>query len=143
VQSRVVAWAVFVLVLPFGASAQSAFEVASVKANTTGNFGRLITYTADSLQATNVTLSELIQSAYGIREDRLTGGPSWVRTTRFDVNGQGRTGTATRTTASHGPASAREQVRRRAHQRTAPTGSLRVAPRTSRRPHGSGSAPRA
>lgn len=85
-QSRVVAWAVFVLVLPFGASAQSAFEVASVKANTTGNFGRLITYTADSLQATNVTLSELIQSAYGIREDRLTGGPSWVRTTRFDVN---------------------------------------------------------
>ena len=98
-QSRIVAWAVFVLVLPFGASAQSAFEVASVKANTTGKFGRLITYTADSLQATNVTVSELIQSAYGIREDRLTGGPSWVRTTRFDVN------------AKAGQAQPREQLR--------------------------------
>ena len=84
--SRIVACAVSVLVLPLGLLAQSAFEVASVKPNTTGNFGRLINYTADSLQATNVTVSELIQSAYGIREDRLAGGPSWVRTTRFDVN---------------------------------------------------------
>jgi len=99
VQARIVVWAVFVLVLPFGASAQNAFEVASVKANTTGNFGRLITYTADSLQATNVTVSELIQSAYGIREDRLTGGPSWVRITRFDVN------------AKAGQAQPREQLR--------------------------------
>jgi uncharacterized protein (TIGR03435 family) len=90
---------VFVLVLPFGASAQNAFEVASVKANATGNFGRLITYTADSLHATNVTVTELIQSAYGIREDRLIGGPNWVRTTRFDVN------------AKAGRAQPREQVR--------------------------------
>jgi len=66
--------------------AQSAFEVASVKRNTTGASGRFITYTADSLQATNVPLSELIVSAYGIRNDRLEGGPGWVRTTRFDVN---------------------------------------------------------
>ena len=41
--ARIVASAVFVLVLPFGASAQSAFEVASVKVNTAGKFGRLIT----------------------------------------------------------------------------------------------------
>jgi uncharacterized protein (TIGR03435 family) len=99
VHSRGVAWAVFAVVLPFGASAQSAFEVASVKINTTGNFGRLIDYTADSLHANNVTLSELIQSAYGIREDRLTGGPSWARTTRFDVN------------AKAGQAQPREQLR--------------------------------
>jgi uncharacterized protein (TIGR03435 family) len=97
--SHIVTWVLFVLVLPFGASAQSAFEVASVKANTTGKFGRLINYTADSLQATNVTVSELIQSAYGIREDRLTGGPSWVRTTRFDVD------------AKAGEAQPREQLR--------------------------------
>ena len=84
-QCRIAAWAVFVLALPIGASAQTTFEVASIKTNTTGNFGRLITYTADVLKATNVTLSELIQSAYGIREDRLIEGPNWVRTTRFDV----------------------------------------------------------
>ena len=97
--SLIVALTVFVLVLPFAASAQSAFDVASVKGNTTGNTGWSITYTADSLRATNATLASLIQSAYGIREDRLTGGPSWVRTTRFDVN------------AKAGQALPREQLR--------------------------------
>jgi len=86
VPSRIVACAVSVLLLSRTVLAQSAFEVASVKPNTTGNFGWSITYTADSLRATNATLAALIQSANGIREDRLTGGPGWVRTTRFDVN---------------------------------------------------------
>ena len=86
-QSRIVAWAVSVLLLPFSASAQSAFEVASVRPNTTGSSGWSITYTADSLRATNATLAALIQSAYGILlDDRLVGGPSWVRAARFDVN---------------------------------------------------------
>jgi hypothetical protein len=67
-------------------SSTPAFEVASVKPSTTGNPAWSISYTADSLRATSATLSTLIQSAYGIREDRLVGGPDWVRTTRFDVN---------------------------------------------------------
>jgi hypothetical protein len=37
------------------------------------------------LRAVNATLASLIQSAYGIRDDRLVEGPSWVRTRRFDV----------------------------------------------------------
>jgi len=69
-------------------SSTPAFEVASVKPSTTGNPAWSISYTADSLRATNATLSMLIQSAYGIREDRLVGGPNWVRTTRFDVIGK-------------------------------------------------------
>ena len=69
-------------------SSTSDFEAASVKLNTTGNTAWSISYTPDSLRATNATLSALIQSAYGIREDRLAGGPSWVRTTRFNVNGK-------------------------------------------------------
>ena len=64
------------------------FEAASIKVNTTGNPSWSISYTPDSLRATNATLSALIQSAYGIREDRLAGGPSWVRTTRYNVNGK-------------------------------------------------------
>ena len=75
-----------VLLFPFAVSAQSGFEVASVKPNTSGTTGWFITYTADSLQATNATLAALIQSAYGIRDDRLSGGARWVRTARFDVN---------------------------------------------------------
>jgi len=89
VHSRNVALAVSVLLLPFSVLAQSAFEVTSVKRNTTGSFGWSITYTADSLRATNATLAALIQSAYGIQlDERLVGGPSWVRTARFDVNGK-------------------------------------------------------
>ena len=85
--TRIAACAVSVLILPCTIVAQNAFEVASVKRNTAGNSGWSITYTADSLRATNATLSALIQSAYGfLLEDRLVRGPSWVRTTRFDVN---------------------------------------------------------
>jgi uncharacterized protein (TIGR03435 family) len=86
----IVAGVVSVLLHPL-ARAQSAFEVASVKPNTTGRTGFAITYSADSLLATNATLSALIQSAYGILlNDRLVGGPSWVRTARFDVNAKAR-----------------------------------------------------
>lgn len=86
-RARIVAGFVSVLLLPLAGSAQSAFEVASVKRNTTGNTGWSITYTADSLRATNATVAALIQSAHGILlDDRLVGGPGWVRTERFDVN---------------------------------------------------------
>jgi hypothetical protein len=36
VQSRIVAWAVFVLVLPFGASAQSAFDTRALLMSVAG-----------------------------------------------------------------------------------------------------------
>jgi uncharacterized protein (TIGR03435 family) len=70
-------------------SSTPAFEAASVKANTTGAPGWSVSYTADSVRATNATLEALIISAYGIRSDRLVGGPNWVRSTRFDVTGKG------------------------------------------------------
>jgi uncharacterized protein (TIGR03435 family) len=69
------------------AAAPTAFEVASIKPNVAGEFGGSSTsYRGDSFRATNVPLSMLIQSAYGIREDRLSGGPEWLRTARFDVD---------------------------------------------------------
>jgi uncharacterized protein (TIGR03435 family) len=85
-------------------SSSPAFEAASVKPSTTGNPAWAVSYTADSLRATNATLSALIQSAYGVRPDRLVGGPNWVRTTRFDVNAK----------AAH--ALPREQLRRMAQR---------------------------
>ena len=93
------------MVLPLAASAQSVFDVASIKPNTSGAVGRYIEYTADSVRSSNVTLAELIQSAYGIREDRLAGGPSWVRARRFDVN-------AKAAKAQTGQALPREELRR-------------------------------
>jgi uncharacterized protein (TIGR03435 family) len=99
-RTGVVGALVSVLLIALPTSAQSTFEVASVKANTTGNSGWFVEYTADSLRATNATLAALIQSAYGIMwAERLVGGPSWVRTRRFDVN------------AKAGQALPREQLR--------------------------------
>lgn len=66
-------------------SSTAAFEAASIKPATPGARGFSVSYTPDSLRAVNASLASLIQSAYGIRNDRLVGGPSWVRTTRFDV----------------------------------------------------------
>ena len=71
------AWAVSVLALPFAVSAQGAFDVASVKPNNTGSTGWSISYSADSWRAVNSTLAAMIQSAYGIREDRLVGDSAW------------------------------------------------------------------
>ena len=71
-----------------GAQAPSAerFDVASIKPNTTSATGWSITYPGDSWRATNSTLAALISSAYGIRPERLAGGPAWVQTSRFDVH---------------------------------------------------------
>lgn len=81
--------AVFCALTGTGAAQQPAstpsFEAASVKPAIPGTRGYSVSYTADSLRAVNATLASLIQSAYGVRDDRLVGGPSWVRTTRFDV----------------------------------------------------------
>src|SRR5687767_2264867 len=54
----------------------------------------------------------MIQSAFGIREDRLVGGPAWVRTTRFDVNA--KAAQASEQTSGH--ALPREQLRLMARQ---------------------------
>ncbi|HEV8396095.1 MAG TPA: TIGR03435 family protein [Vicinamibacterales bacterium] len=85
-------------------SSTPAFEAASVKRSITSSSGWSVSYTPDSLHATNATLSALIQSAHGVRPDRLVGGPSWVRTTRFDVN------------AKAAQALPREQLRRMAQR---------------------------
>lgn len=39
----------------------------------------------DGFQATNITLSTLIQEAYGVQADQISGGPDWLNSDRFDV----------------------------------------------------------
>ena len=60
------------------------FEVASIKpssetseVNFSTRGGRFV--------ATNLTLQQLISQAYGMRLERIEGGPSWVASDRFDV----------------------------------------------------------
>jgi uncharacterized protein (TIGR03435 family) len=68
-----------------------AFEAASVKQNTSGDWRRAMgPAPGGRFMATNVPARDLIAYAYGISQDsvsfRIAGGPKWIDEDRFDVN---------------------------------------------------------
>ncbi len=64
-----------------------AFEVASVKANASGEVrSSLRMNLPDGFSATNQTLPSLISFAYQIPLDKITGRPAWLASARFDIN---------------------------------------------------------
>jgi uncharacterized protein (TIGR03435 family) len=70
-----------------------AFEVASIKPNESGSRASRTSSGPDgSLRATNTTLRGLILSAYEIFDHQLVGGPDWINTARFDVEGRAASG---------------------------------------------------
>lgn len=86
-----------------------AFEVASVKPNTSGDFRRAIgPGPGGRFQALNNTLRELVTFAYGIDMSRaalqIAGGPPWMDRDRFDIDAVAPGGNAT-------PVEAREMLR--------------------------------
>jgi uncharacterized protein (TIGR03435 family) len=74
---------------PNAQNAGPAFEVASVKANKSGNPGGFGILPGGTLRAERVTLTELISAAYGrtlpLYRFQIVGGPDWMDTDRFDV----------------------------------------------------------
>lgn len=74
---------------------QPVFEVASLKVNTTAPPYRLrlMLQKSGRVTATNVDLRELIQSAYWTDDDRLIGGPDWIRSRTFDLEARAAAGT--------------------------------------------------
>jgi uncharacterized protein (TIGR03435 family) len=79
----------FVWALAVGFLAQAAgptFEVASVKANTSGDLRATLTpQPGGRFTATNVTLAALIRFAYDLPDFQVSGGPGWINSDRFDV----------------------------------------------------------
>ena len=61
------------------------FDVASVKPNHSDEESASFVQPGGRYTATNVTLRTLVKSAYGLHDDQLIGGPSWINTDRFDV----------------------------------------------------------
>lgn len=77
-----------------GASqAPSAFEVASIKVNNSGS-GQMGLNAAPGgrLSATNVTLLQLITSAYDLQDFQVVGVPAWLAKQRFDIEAKGGAG---------------------------------------------------
>jgi uncharacterized protein (TIGR03435 family) len=62
------------------------FDVVSVKPNKSDSGMVRIMPKPDGYSASNVSLKMLIQSAYGIREDLISGAPSWGDSARFDID---------------------------------------------------------
>lgn len=69
-----------------GTAALPAFEAASIKPPDPNGIGAVdIRFYPNRFVATTVTLSQLIEYAYGIELREIAGGPDWVRIERFDV----------------------------------------------------------
>jgi uncharacterized protein (TIGR03435 family) len=72
------------VVLSVGPRAQTpAFQSVSIQPATTGQIG--IEFLRGTFIARTSTLIELIEQAYGFREEEIFGGPDWVRTDRFTI----------------------------------------------------------
>jgi uncharacterized protein (TIGR03435 family) len=67
-------------------SAIPTFDVASVKPNESRDAeSASFVQPGGRYTATNVTLRMLLKSAYGLHDDQLVGGPSWINSDRFDL----------------------------------------------------------
>ena len=73
------------LLLAATAAAQPAFEVASVKANTSGDRSSSSRTGKNSLVLQNWSLQRIILKAYGLKGYALTG-PDWLASLSFDIN---------------------------------------------------------
>jgi uncharacterized protein (TIGR03435 family) len=63
-----------------------AFDVISVKQDKSDSRMIRVMMKPDGYAATNVSLKMLIEGAYGIREDLISGAPGWADSIRFDVD---------------------------------------------------------
>ena len=62
------------------------FEVASVKRNTSGSIVVNQSIAADRYTGTNLAVADLLGTIYSpLPRSRVTGGPTWMRTDRFDI----------------------------------------------------------
>ena len=68
--------------------AGAAFEVASVKTNTSNSAEASWAGRGSQLMIQNYRLRDIIQGAYGLRPYQLAGGPAWIDTARFDIAGR-------------------------------------------------------
>jgi len=62
-----------------------AFEVASIKRNTSANEGASVNGNAGRLTIRNSPLRNIIRNAWGLQTFQLVGGPDWIDTERWDV----------------------------------------------------------
>jgi bla regulator protein blaR1 len=76
------------------AATSPVYDVASIKPNKSGtNMVRLM-FTPDGLSATNGTLQMLINAAYRVENNQISGAPNWVNSERYDIEAKMDSSTA-------------------------------------------------
>jgi uncharacterized protein (TIGR03435 family) len=61
------------------------FEVASIHLNKSGESRYGVSPKGNRFTATNMTLFSLVQWAYEMEDFRISGGPPWLKSDRFDI----------------------------------------------------------
>jgi uncharacterized protein (TIGR03435 family) len=61
------------------------FEVAAIKRNVSGDLGRYIRPSGGRLSIANMTLKNLITTAYQVRDFQIFGGPSWMISESYNI----------------------------------------------------------
>src|ERR1700761_1512135 len=65
---------------------QPVFDVVSIHEHKPGDDGMSIRFTQTGFIGTNVSLTNLLMNAYGIRSDLISGLPGWADSAGFDIN---------------------------------------------------------
>jgi uncharacterized protein (TIGR03435 family) len=66
-------------------ASRPAFDVASVKRNTSGGTAMRIIWPRGRFSAVNVLVRQFIEVAYQVESFRIAGGPGWIGADRFDI----------------------------------------------------------
>jgi uncharacterized protein (TIGR03435 family) len=63
-----------------------AFDVVSIKQDKSDSHMIRVRTNSDGYSATNISLKMLLQAAYGIRQDLISGAPNWADSARYDID---------------------------------------------------------
>ena len=70
------------------ANASPGFEVATIKPAPPEEQGKLFGFNGSRVKTINTTLLDLITFAYGVQQKQVVGGPDWMGTIKWDIDGQ-------------------------------------------------------
>jgi bla regulator protein blaR1 len=79
---------------PLAAVVPDLFEDVTVKANHSQEQRNVVEVTSTGFTIADASVRELIELAYGVRDYQLSGGPAWIDTERFDIDGKAAPGSA-------------------------------------------------
>jgi uncharacterized protein (TIGR03435 family) len=102
----VCAFGVWLAAAAFTAGQQPAFDVASLKPNTSGDpYASMGVQPGGRFLARNMPVKDLVSFAYNVQSYQVVGGPGWMTSNRFDINAVAPDGTSIAPATPGGPPS--------------------------------------